>query len=512
MKKFILIFSLIFFIQFSSYQSCDIRFDDVDEHDVIRRVHERDIFNVTGQLQFCPSTLIVRNVSISNPLLKRLSILNVSYLIESNRINITALSRLIGFAPITVHLYLQNTNEFRSGQSLPKNITNEQLACVRSSSSNQMEILQNCPRLQYKDGFYVVNHTINIAIKRHQTVIDALFTSVVIVLVTVGTLCIGCGLELEQLTSNFKRPIPLLIGLFCQIVYLPLLSTAITKIFRLDESTSLGLLSTASTPGGGSSTIYTALLAGDVDLSVSLTFLSTTLAFGTFPFWIWCLGKNYVDISKAKFPWWSMFLSLFTLLIPVMTGFLLRRYRPVLAHRIGRFLNPIAVGYLVFILTFGVYINMYIFYTIDFKAIVACCFLPWFGFLGGAIASLIGVRDKKKTIAICIETGIQNTAVAIFFLRLTFPQPESDLALANPILVSMATPIPFLVLVLTRSLMKRFSFCRKFLPKSTKKKIMENGDKEEKPEKALIKELLEENKAEEKQEQLEIGQIEKTSL
>ena len=87
---------------------------------------------------------------------------------------------------------------------------------------------------------------------------------------------------------------------------------------------------------------------------------------------------------------------------------------------------------------------MYIFYIVDFKAIITCCFLPWFGFIGGAVISLISIGDKKKTIAICIETGIQNTAVAIFFLRLTFPQPESDIALANPILVSMATPIPFL--------------------------------------------------------------------
>ena len=154
---------------------------------------------------------------------------------------------------------------------------------------------------------------------------------------------------------------------------------------------------------------------------------------------------------------------------------------------------------------------MYIFYIIDFKAIMACCFLPWFGFVGGAVASLICVRDKKKTIAICIETGIQNTAVAIFFLRLTFPQPESDIALANPILVSMATPVPFIVLAITRSCMKRFSFCRKCLPKKKKKEMetMENGTKEEKPEKALIKELLEETKNEEKQEQS--GQIEQIS-
>lgn len=100
-------------MQFSFTQSCDIQFDDVDDHEVIRRVHERDIFNVTGQLKFCPSSLIVRNVSITNPLLKRLSIFNVTYLIEPNRINITSLARLVGFAPLTVRLYFEHTNQFR---------------------------------------------------------------------------------------------------------------------------------------------------------------------------------------------------------------------------------------------------------------------------------------------------------------------------------------------------------------------------------------------------------------
>ena len=59
---------------------------------------------------------------------------------------------------------------------------------------------------------------------------------------------------------------------------------------------------------------------------------------------------------------------------------------------------------------------MYIFYIIDYKSIMACCFLPWFGFIGGAIVSLIGIGDKKKTIAICIETGIQNSGLGLVLL------------------------------------------------------------------------------------------------
>ena len=119
---------------------------------------------------------------------------------------------------------------------------------------------------------------------------------------------------------------------------------------------------------------------------------------------------------------------------------------------------------------------------------MACCFLPWFGFVGGAIISSITVNDKKKTIAICIETGVQNTAVAIFFLRLTFPEPEADIALATPILVAMAIPIPFLLFVLTRSILKKCPFYQKYISKNAH----QNGINQETPEKIIIKELLEE--------------------
>ncbi len=112
-----------------------------------------------------------------------------------------------------------------------------------------MEILRKCPMLRLERGYYVLTEQITVAVKRRQTIIDVLFTGVVMVLLTVGILCIGCDLEIEQMVNNFKRPIPLLIGLACQIVYLPLLSALISKIFQLDRSTNLGLLSMASSAG-----------------------------------------------------------------------------------------------------------------------------------------------------------------------------------------------------------------------------------------------------------------------
>ncbi len=87
--------------------------------------------------------------------------------------------------------------------------------------------------LKYENDYYILTQIISVTIKRHQSIIDVLFTCVVIFLVTVGTLCIGCGLEMEQYIKNFKRRLPLIVGFICQVIYLPLFSFSIIKKFSI---------------------------------------------------------------------------------------------------------------------------------------------------------------------------------------------------------------------------------------------------------------------------------------
>jgi len=73
---------------------------------------------------------------------------------------------------------------------------------------------------------YLFNYTndlnIDIAVKRKSTILDTIFTVVVIILVCIGTFLIGCRLVPQNLYANIRRPIPILIGLFSQFLCLPL--------------------------------------------------------------------------------------------------------------------------------------------------------------------------------------------------------------------------------------------------------------------------------------------------
>lgn len=61
------------------------------------------------------------------------------------------------------------------------------------------------------------------------------------------------------------------------------------------------------------------------------------------------------------------------------------------------------------------------------QIIVAGLGLPWLGFLGGLILARLCKQPCPDVLAIAIETGVQNTGIAIFMLSFSLGQPEADL-------------------------------------------------------------------------------------
>ena len=53
--------------------------------------------------------------------------------------------------------------------------------------------------------------------------------------------------------------------------------------------------------------------------------------------------------------------------------------------------------------------------------------LPWIGFAFGCTIARLTKRPPEDVIAIAIETGVQNTGMAIFILWFTLDQPMGDM-------------------------------------------------------------------------------------
>lgn len=86
-------------------------------------------------------------------------------------------------------------------------------------------------------------------------------------------------------------------------------------------------------------------------------------------------------------------------------GLLLAWLKPTLANRLTRWLRVITIFFILYILTFGIYTNLYVFKLINFRTVLVSAALPYTGFFIGFIMSLITRQSRERLIAIFIESG-----------------------------------------------------------------------------------------------------------
>lgn len=78
-------------------------------------------------------------------------------------------------------------------------------------------------------------------------------------------------------------------------------------------------------------------------------------------------------------------------------------------------------------------------------------------------------QSRKDALTIAIETGIQNTGIAIFMLNFTLPQPQADMTSAVPVANSMMTPLPLLLIYILKKI-----FCRTSIEETEEPGIKES--------------------------------------
>ena len=100
-----------------------------------------------------------------------------------------------------------------------------------------------------------------------------------------GVIMLGLGLSLSL--ADFARvvqfPKPVLVGLVCQILLLPVVCFFIAKGFGLAPALAVGLMLLAASPGGTSANLYSHLAHGDVALNITLTAVNSVIAVLTMP-------------------------------------------------------------------------------------------------------------------------------------------------------------------------------------------------------------------------------------
>jgi len=286
--------------------------------------------------------------------------------------------------------------------------------------------------------------SLSVSVIRKKTVQSRIFTFLVAVIFPLVYINMGCAMDLGVVKETLRRPIGPLIGFLCQFLLMPLIAFAVGFAFPANHPFRLGLFVTGASPGGGGSNMWTLMFGGNLNLSLTMTAISSLAAFAMMPLWIFSLGR-LVYADDIVIPYHKILVTFGALIVPLAVGLLVTRYLPRVSAFLVRILKPLALCLLLFILVVGVWANLYIFQLMTWKVIVVGMALPWLGFAFGCTIARLAGRPVEDVTAIAIETGLQNTGISIFVLWFTFDHgPLGDMASVVPVAVAMMTPVPLL--------------------------------------------------------------------
>lgn len=237
---------------------------------------------------------------------------------------------------------------------------------------------------------------------------------IVLPILTLLMFDLGLSLQGKDFLLVFKRPKAMLAGMLGQLVLLPAMAYSLMLLFNLPATMMIGVMLIACCPGGSSSNVFSKLAKGDVALSVSLTAVSSIITLVTMPFIMQWVSAAFGRDIEISLPVGNLLVqNLLTMLVPIIAGLLLRRYKPTIALKISSVLSKLAfpalmllaglffVGHRETIIAnftqVGFSVTLLLICSIVLAALLCLCFRL--------------KQTERRTIV--IEVGMQNAAQAI---------------------------------------------------------------------------------------------------
>lgn len=246
---------------------------------------------------------------------------------------------------------------------------------------------------------------------------EANFITTIFLPFALAIIMLGLGLTLT--IDDFKRvitfPKAIIIGLFCQMILLPLLCFYLANSFGLNPPLAVGLMLLAASPGGPTANLFSHLAKGDVALNISLTALNSILSLITLPLIVNFSINYFMESNQAITMQFSKVMEVFAIvLIPVAIGMMLKSKIPNLSVKLEKPLRIVSAIFLVLIIVGAILKEknnvISFFEQIGF---VALSFNVGSMLIGYFIPRFFKI-ENKQAIAIGMEIGIHNGTFAIY--------------------------------------------------------------------------------------------------
>ena len=252
---------------------------------------------------------------------------------------------------------------------------------------------------------------------------EMLLVNVILAIVMFG---VALGIKMQTFKDVFRSPKSVITGIILQWIALPAVTCLLAIVLNpfITPMVAIGMILVASCPGGNISNFMSSLSKGNVELSVSMTAITTAFAPLITPFNFFFWGSMYsriislrADIPTLVIPFLPMLEQILLLLgLPILLGLLFSRYFPNATKKISRptmilsillFFGMVVVS---FSQNFQLFIDniFYVFFIVLIHNASALCT----GYFGGTLAK-VPVRDRRS---LTVEIGIQNSGLGLILL------------------------------------------------------------------------------------------------
>ena len=237
---------------------------------------------------------------------------------------------------------------------------------------------------------------------------------------------VALGIKTSTFKEVFKKPKSVIVGVLMQWVGLPLVTFLIALALNqwITPMIALGMILVACCPGGNISNFISSLSKGNVELSVSMTAITTSFAPIVTPFNFWMWGNLYAYIVSVKqnipeltIPFLPMLYQILLLLgLPIVLGLLFARRHPNATKKITKPAQVLSILLFVGMVVVSFSQNWQIFidniiYVFFIVLIHNACALAT-GYFGGRLAKL-PIKDCRS---MTVEIGIQNSGLGLVLL------------------------------------------------------------------------------------------------
>jgi BASS family bile acid:Na+ symporter len=233
---------------------------------------------------------------------------------------------------------------------------------------------------------------------------------------------LGIGLKKQDFQHLFDQPKSLAIGLFAQMVILPLFAFLLVYDANLSPEFKVGVMILSICPGGVTSNLVSYFVEGNVALSVSLTVLNAILTLFTIPILVNVFLEYFFEGSQqfvgVKLPVLGTMVSIFMVtVLPAAIGMLLRvQLGQKRVVKIQKYINIILPVLLIMVFGFKFLGNTG--ESNDFSTEIGLLTPLTIGLnvgsmLLGFLAGTPFQLSFKNRITIAVEVGLHNTALAL---------------------------------------------------------------------------------------------------